>query len=225
MRYLIVNADDFGASPGVNRGIFEAHCRGVVTSASLFVDAPGSAEAARMGRAAPLLGLGLHADLRGLNGNGRDPEAVLHELTRQVERFVELMGRPPSHIDSHRDSHRDSLVAPVFLEVARRFGVALRGHSRVRCLSAFYGQWAGESHFEQIRAASLARILEAEVGDGITELICHPGYCDALLTSSYTREREVEVDTLCDPMIRRRLADLDIELVSHDSVARLSGPR
>src|SRR5215510_14580783 len=102
VRYLIVNADDFGATPGVNRGIFEAPCRGVVTSASLFVDAPGTLEAARLGRAAPLLGLGLHTDLKRLNGNGHDPAAVRDELERQMERFVELVGRAPSHVDSHR---------------------------------------------------------------------------------------------------------------------------
>ncbi|PYR01516.1 MAG: hypothetical protein DMF97_07400, partial [Acidobacteria bacterium] len=35
MKYLIVNADDFGASSGINRGILEAHQRGILTSTSL----------------------------------------------------------------------------------------------------------------------------------------------------------------------------------------------
>ena len=45
-RHLIVNADDFGYSRGVNRGIIEAHERGIVTSASLMVKQPASEEAA-----------------------------------------------------------------------------------------------------------------------------------------------------------------------------------
>jgi hypothetical protein len=54
MKYLIVNGDDFGASQGINRGILEAHRDGILTSASLFVDRPGSAEAAELAHATPL---------------------------------------------------------------------------------------------------------------------------------------------------------------------------
>ena len=43
---LIVNADDFGCTEGVNRGIAEAHVRGIVTSTSLMVNRPAAAEAA-----------------------------------------------------------------------------------------------------------------------------------------------------------------------------------
>ncbi len=52
-RYLIVNADDFGLSEGVNRGIIRAHEQGIVTSASLMVRGAAAAEAARYARAAP----------------------------------------------------------------------------------------------------------------------------------------------------------------------------
>ena len=103
MRYLIVNADDFGASPGVNHGIYDAHCRGIVTSTSLMVDGPACEEAALLARLAPRLGLGLHVDLGGWDRTGRTTEALLAELNRQVGRFVEWIGRAPSHVDSHRD--------------------------------------------------------------------------------------------------------------------------
>src|SRR5229473_4216632 len=62
-RYLIFNADDFGLSPGVNRGIIEAHEHGIVTSASLMVRWPAAAEAAAYGRERPNFGVGLHVDL------------------------------------------------------------------------------------------------------------------------------------------------------------------
>ncbi len=62
-RYLIVNADDFGLSFGVNRGIIEAFEHGVVTSASLMVNWIGAAEAAAYARQHPTLSLGLHIDL------------------------------------------------------------------------------------------------------------------------------------------------------------------
>src|SRR6266849_943322 len=62
-RYLIVNADDFGQSHGVNRGIIEAHEHGVVTSASLMVRWPAADEAVVYSRAHRELSLGLHLDL------------------------------------------------------------------------------------------------------------------------------------------------------------------
>ena len=48
MKYLIVNADDYGASRGINRGILEAHRRGILTSTSLLVNTAWSGEAAEM---------------------------------------------------------------------------------------------------------------------------------------------------------------------------------
>ena len=60
---LIVNADDFGRSRGVNRGIVETHERGIVTSTSLMVFRPGAREAATYARAHPGLSTGLHIEL------------------------------------------------------------------------------------------------------------------------------------------------------------------
>ena len=62
-RLLIVNADDFGMSAGINRGIAEAHERGIVTSTSLMVRWPAAKDAAVYARARPALGVGLHLDL------------------------------------------------------------------------------------------------------------------------------------------------------------------
>src|SRR6478609_7078242 len=62
-RYLIVNADDFGMSTGINRAIARSHECGIVTSASLMVRWPAVAEAVAMSRDLPELSLGLHVDL------------------------------------------------------------------------------------------------------------------------------------------------------------------
>src|SRR3954454_12076531 len=61
-RSLIVNADDFGQSPGINRGVIAAHERGIVTSASLMVRWPSAGEAAAYARDHPELSVGLHVD-------------------------------------------------------------------------------------------------------------------------------------------------------------------
>jgi predicted glycoside hydrolase/deacetylase ChbG (UPF0249 family)/Ser/Thr protein kinase RdoA (MazF antagonist) len=221
-KLLIVNADDFGATPGVNRGILEAHARGIVTSTSLMVEAPAAPEAAEASREAPALAIGLHVDL------GRTPPAdaagVRRILERQAERFVALMGRTPTHLDSHRNSHLDPVALPEFQALASRWGIPLRGHSAVRLLPSFYGQWHGESHPEQVGVESLLRML-GNIGPGITELICHPAYVDEALDSSYLLEREVERATLCDPDVRRALAVHGIRPASFEDVSRfLTGP-
>ncbi|MGA8868970.1 MAG: ChbG/HpnK family deacetylase [Candidatus Sulfotelmatobacter sp.] len=63
MRRLIVNADDFGFTAGVNRAIIEAHSRGVVTSSTLMANGRAFAEAIRMARSVPNLSVGCHVVL------------------------------------------------------------------------------------------------------------------------------------------------------------------
>ena len=63
MRRLIVNADDFGFTSGVNRAIIEAHTRGVVTSSTLMANGTAFAEAVELSRTAPRLSVGCHVVL------------------------------------------------------------------------------------------------------------------------------------------------------------------
>jgi chitin disaccharide deacetylase len=219
MKRLIVNADDFGAGRGINRGVAEAHRRGILTSASLMVDMPGSEEAARSASALPRLSLGLHAVLTGEDRapvvDFDDGERCRAELRRQVRRFAELTGELPTHLDSHHNVHRDPRLLPCFLELAEEHRIPLREHSQARYFPDFYGQWnGGERHLEWIAPASLVRMLKADIGPGITELGCHPGYVTSDFRSSYSSERETELRTLCDPAVRRAIDELGIALIS-----------
>lgn len=227
MRYLIVNADDFGASSGVNRGVVEAHRQGIVTSASLMVRMPGTEEAAHVTRECPGLSVGLHVSFsderRQALADLSDPEGCRASLEGQLTRFEELMGRPPTHLDSHHHVHVQPLLRPAFREAADRYRIPLRDCSGVRYCSRFYGQWAGEHHPEQVSVAGLTLILETDLGEGVTELGCHPGYPDPTLASSYAVERELELRTLCDGRVRRFLEENAIALVSFADTARLLG--
>ncbi len=60
MRRLIVNADDFGFTPGVNRAIIEAHTRGIVTSATLMANGRAFEDAVRLAKTVPRLSVGCH---------------------------------------------------------------------------------------------------------------------------------------------------------------------
>jgi predicted glycoside hydrolase/deacetylase ChbG (UPF0249 family) len=209
MKLLIVNADDFGASPGTNRGIIEAHRRGIVTSTSLLVGAAGSRDAAARLADAPALDVGLHLDLDRIASS-----VVPDALEDQRRAFGDLLGTEPTHVDSHHDAHRDPRIWPHVRRFARHHRLPLRGHSAARVCAGFYGQWNGETHPEQIGLAGLAALLREHVPEGVTELSCHPGYLDPLLRSSYAVERELELQTLCEAAARGLLASLGIRLIS-----------
>jgi predicted glycoside hydrolase/deacetylase ChbG (UPF0249 family) len=221
--HLVVNADDLGCSAGVNRGIFEAHERGIVTSASLMVRRQAAEEAAA--DAPPSLDLGLHVDLGEWvfeHGEwaGRDivvDDDVPGEVTSQLARFRELTGRAPTHLDSHQHVHRKEPARSVLLALGAELGVPVRHESAVRYCGEFYGQdESGNPLHELIRPQWLEAVLRT-LPDGATELCCHPGYADGL-DSTYAAEREQELAALVSPRLRPLLARERIELVSFASL-------
>jgi len=200
-----VNADDLGMSDGVNRGIREAHEDGIVMSTSLMVDRPAAEAGVELVRGSRL-SVGLHAVLDGVAA-----DEAARELERQRARFVELVGAPPTHVDSHHHVHRGPALLPAFAAFAERHALPLRDHSPARHCGLFYGRWDDESHPEQVSAKSLLGILD-QIGDGVTEIGCHPGYARGL-DSSYTAERELELRALTDARVRRAVEERDIELI------------
>jgi predicted glycoside hydrolase/deacetylase ChbG (UPF0249 family) len=64
-------------------------------------------------------------------------------------------------------------------------------------------------------------MLETEIGEGITELSCHPGYVDPDYPTGYSTEREAELRALCDPRVRQALTEQSIQLVSYHEVGNL----
>jgi chitin disaccharide deacetylase len=231
-RYLIVNADDFGQSRGVTRGIIAAHEHGIVTSTSLVVRWPAAAEAAAYARAHPRLSVGLHLDLGEWVYRDDtwvplyevvpldDHAAVAAEVRRQIESFRDLVGTNPTHLDSHQHVHRRDPTKTAVSEIARTLGVPLRDQdATVRYCGDFYGQTGtGDPLPELISVDALLRLLAA-LPTGVTELGCHPGEGDDLDTM-YRAERELEVQTLCDARVREAIAALRIELCSFHDVGQ-----
>lgn len=230
-KILIVNADDFGLTTGVNAGIIRAHEHGIVTSASLMVRGAAAADAAAYAKARPQLGVGLHVDLcewRCVNDEWRlayevvplsDERAVRAEVLRQLETFMRLMGRIPTHIDSHQHIHHEEPLKTILAAHAKKLGVVLRhADSRVNYCGAFYGQSdKGYAYPEGISPSALVNILHA-LPPGVSELGCHPGL-DAELDSVYRVERELECAALCDARVRAAVAAEKIELGSFASVS------
>lgn len=226
-RRLIVNADDFGQSEGINDGIIRCHEQGVVTSASLMVLWPWAAAAAEYARKRSVLSVGLHLDLGEWvchAGEWRplyqvvpldDAAAIEAEIARQVELFRRLVRRDPTHIDSHQHVHQHEPVDALVASMSDRLGVPCRAVSDgVSYHGEFYGQTGyGDALDGVISVERLTAILTA-LPAGTAELGCHPGLRgDAL--GMYVDEREREVQVLCDSRVRAAIDAEGIELISY----------
>jgi hopanoid biosynthesis associated protein HpnK len=151
-RRLVINADDFGRSSSINAAVIQAHREGILTTASLMVNEPASAEAVTLARAHPQLGVGLHLTLLcghsallpeqipGLvnaqrefsnhpAGAGfryfasRSLRAQLRaELAAQFERF-HATGLPLDHVNGHLHLHLHPTVFALLMEHAAAWGV------------------------------------------------------------------------------------------------------
>lgn len=225
-RYAIVNADDFGRSARINAGVEEAYERGIVTSVSLMVRWPYAEAAAAYARCHPDLSVGLHIDLgewvyrdtewvpvyRVVDEN--DPGAVSQEVNLQVAEFIRLMRRPPSHVDGHQHAHLKEPARRYVLASGSRLKVPVRGITPdVKYCGCFYGQDAESRPCPRnISVEGLLEIL-AGLGSGVTELGCHPA-ASADPDTTYNFERLTELETLCSPVVRSALAEMDTGLCS-----------
>ena len=234
-RCLIVNADDFGQSEGITSGIIRAHEHGIVTSTSLMVRWPIAAHAAACARAHPALSLGLHCDFGEWtfrDGEWHalyevvqldDAQAVATELRAQLAEFERLTGRSPTHLDSHQHVHRREPAASVMQAAAAELGIPLRGHGgEVSYCGDFYAQTDdGSSLQDAVGVDALVRLLKRLPG-GTTELVCHPA-AHVDFEGLYCAERVLELQTLCDPRVRRAIDEEDITLQSFAAFASVIG--
>ena len=217
--FVLFNADDFGYSHGINRGIAEAHERGVVSSATMIVNAPATEEAVRLAREHPDLSVGLHVNFT--NEAQRlvdldDEDACRRELWDQYRRFLDLIGQQPTHLDSHQHVHRHPMRRLLFEELADAEGLPLRDRPPVVFKGGFYAQWEyGVSDPEKVSLVALQRILCEELGEGVYEFCCHPGYFDSAFEAVYHRDREHELRTLIDPALPAFLEREGIRRISY----------
>ncbi|WP_233597085.1 MULTISPECIES: carbohydrate deacetylase [Corallococcus] len=229
-RALIINADDLGYDPGITRGILQALREGVVSSATLLVNAPDSESAARQARG---LAIGLHLNLDrgapvtpgfprewctvdgGLDGSrvdGLPVDVVEAEALAQLERLERLLGQAATHLDVHKHLHRHPQVLEGLSRVARRAGLPvrsidadMRGALRARGVATndhFVGESGATAYWTPERFAQALAALPTE---GVTEWMCHPGHLPELVATRYAAQREVERTTFVDVRSREAL--------------------
>lgn len=154
LKRLIINADDFGSTEGIVRGIIDLHREGVISSTSCMTNMPAWPAAAAYLREHAELGAGVHlvfnegrpilapetvpalvgsdgcflSDRQILRSFKRHTTAQLRaEFRAQIERFMADVGRPPDHLDNHcAISYARPDRFKVTLELAQEFGLPIR---------------------------------------------------------------------------------------------------
>jgi hypothetical protein len=220
VKRLIVNADDFGRSAGVDNGIVRAHREGIVTSATFMTNAPSTPHAATLAREAQTLDLGVHLVLtyaKPLSDPALIPSLVredgsfwrpsellarpidrteaLIEYRAQFARARELVGREPTHMDTHHWVHDHPALSWAVCELAHETGAAARTHTP--------------------RQRDEYRAKGVRTSDHFTREFQHRGHIDVTdLVALLSRLEDGVTELMCHP------GELDPELVATSAYAR-----
>jgi len=244
---LIINADDLGLWPSVDRGIFAAWATRVISDSTVFANTPDLA-AILAHATAENLPVGVHLNLthgKPLSDPAEIPALVTAdgvfmkrtawmlplpvtqvrlELFRQVERLL-AYGWRPSHLDSHHHIHTYPEVQSVVVELAQQHGLPVRAvNEEIRQTLGDAGV-ATPDHFSMVFYGEYASVetlmqLVEECPGGVLEIMTHPGYVTPGLPSSYSEEREQELRVLSAPRWREYLTAQRIPLIGYDALRR-----
>lgn len=241
---IVVNADDMGYMESVTKGIIYGYKEGIVSSSTVMMNMPYSAEVPELIKDIDIP-LGVHLTLtcgRPLtvcpsltdeNGDFNkyrvfyskrvDPQEAYNEFKAQIEKFIEVFHRQPTHLDSHQGchdgvsvlikdhpemaaNHNTQEIFEMALKLAEEYNLPNRRHCQYTWTDAFYG--------ENATVDTLIKTIE-ENQDKDLEFMVHPAYCDLELyrKSSYNTYRVKELDSLCNPRIKEYLKENNIKLV------------
>ena len=187
MRRLIVNADDFGLTAGVNRAIIEAHRAGIVTSTTLMANSAAYDEAILLAQQAPRLGVGVHlvfvdgrpivspTSIRtlapGRHSRFRGSIALLaanallarlnpNEIEREAGaqiRKIQASGVLVSHLDTHKHTHLFPNILKPILRAAARCGISAIRNP----LEPTFAQVPASTQWKRRAQVRLLRVLAA----------------------------------------------------------------
>jgi hypothetical protein len=198
---LIVNADDYGRTPGVSRGILHAHVHGIVTSTTVLINQPDLDHQMADALGYPDLGVGLHlvstsgqpvlppdrvpglVDAEGLFLSQRTQWASAADLpldqlrsewSAQIARFEDLAGRPPDHLDCHHFVHLFPPIFEVYADLAAEHRLPLRAPFP---LDADLAQAAGTiPHLTGVPIDQVREMMAANVQALRARRLAHPDH-------------------------------------------------
>lgn len=240
-RLLIINADDFGLSKAQNYGIIEAFHHGVVTSTTAMVNAEAIKHAAGLCARYPGLGVGMHFVLtlgqplsnmpvltRGTGVLGKwiwemaeqgqlDLDEIKRELESQYQRFIDIFGIEPTHLDSHHHVHMIPEIFPIVAAFASEKGIPLRvdrdaaardniSLAGVRSTQGFSSEFYGDAISESLLLECLDASAQRE--EASLEVMCHPSFVDnTILKSNYCYPRLAELEVLTSTALKYAIAE------------------
>lgn len=255
-RTLIVNADDCNLTSQVTEAIVKAHENGIVTSTTFLVNLPVEAAAVRELLSKKSLGIGLHLNvtlgkpvarpqLVGslLQKDGRFkkkdqyPEKKLppiseitEEFKAQLQRFVKIFKRLPTHVDVHHHMHDFRPFLEALAVIAQKHKLPIRwtrlmtepevksAHKDLKTTDHFYGNLDPHTFWTE----EVLRHLLFTLPEGSSEIMCHPGWVDDELYSisslTIPREREYQLFSLKE--LRRYIDHLGIQLTHFGSLSK-----
>jgi predicted glycoside hydrolase/deacetylase ChbG (UPF0249 family) len=229
---LIVNGDDLGYTRGVTEGILEGYHKGILRSTTALMSSSYIEESASLTKDCTDLGIGVHLNLTldcpltknhtltdpatGEFYHGRtevwkhDPDytEIYTEWKAQIEAFIRLFGKRPTHLDSHHSVHD---ATPKALEVAQRlaqeYQLPMRRYNHYAFVAEFYGSK---------EPVQLIAILE-KYKDQDIEIMAHPAFADVDLyrKSSLCFPRVQELDVLCRQEVLEYIQEHQIQLVHY----------
>ena len=224
---VIINADDFGHSKGITDGIIYAFKNGVVTSTTAMCNMPYIEYARDLANENKDLGIGIHLTLtvgKSLTKNKTlvdengyfyksnrkrdiDETEVYDEYKAQIEKFIKVFGKLPTHIDSHHHFHdMVDLARDVVIKLSEEYGLKVRSHNEYKFVVDFYD-----------KGVSIENLKNILLRNENIEIMCHPAIIDLDLykSSSYCFERIKELDILCSEEIKEFIKDNNIELTHY----------
>jgi len=249
IKKLIINADDFGLTEGITKGIIDCHADGVLTSTTLLINAPFTNMALNMAQQCPRLGVGIHLNatlgrplvsgkksftdaygqfvkvteypLRNVEAN---PKELYMEWKAQIELFIALANKLPTHVDSHHHVHMNPVHHEAVLKLTQEYDLPVRQTSRHHSQKIntdyedayFYGDFYGDS----LSMKSITDVFDLD--KEIVEIMCHPAYLDQATydSSNYRLPRMTEMKILRSQELRRFVKEAGIELINYADLVK-----
>lgn len=227
---VIINADDFGYTKAVTEGIIEGYTKGIIRSTTALCNMEYVEYGKLLAEQCPDLGIGVHLTLtlgksltknetltdesgyfykpQALKNHVFDIQEVYLEFKAQIEKYIEIFGHLPTHLDSHHGMHDFMSNYEATSRLANEYHLPVRRYGDYLFVSDFVG--------ENISVDGLIGIFK-KYQDQDIEIMSHPGHCDLELyqKSSYSLDRVKELAVLCDAQVKQYIKDHCIQITNY----------
>lgn len=217
MSLLIINADDFGYSAGINYGIIHSYQRGILSSTTMMANMPGFEEGVKLAKENTGLGIGVHLTLTCgsplrddvfslVEDNGQfhhisfyekkfeiNLDDLYKEWKEQIERIIRS-GIDPTHLDSHHHVNNITPITEVFTQLAEEYSLPVRNNfdvpDHIKKTTRFNTSFESLIAMKEIwKPMEIKNLIQECKTFETVEIMCHPGYIDnVLLNNSSLRE-------------------------------------